>query len=375
MTTLPLKRDVDVIINLSPKSLPRNGFNTGLIIGDSGVIQSPARVVGPFADLPEIVDAGFDTTDPEYLAAASYFAQDGNLGASLSGVYIGRWDANSTNPETITEALQACRAADPNWYGVFVCGLTDVEIAEATSTVETLTPSSCHFYNTSTSSLLAGTENNMFDTLKKANYKATIGFYHENAYFAAGVMGLAMGLNTGLVKSAYVIKFKQIVGMLPSDLSTPQVTNIEKYNGNVYVKTARAQVEQGTMCNGNWFDEKINLDKLANDIQLNIYDAIYAVPKEPQTDGGQNDLVAAVNQANDQALKIGFLAKNGKWRKSDILNLKKGDILPSGYLVQYESVDLQSDADRDARKAQPLYDCVALAGGIQSAVIQINVSR
>jgi len=40
--------------------------------------------------------------------------------------------------------------------------------------------------------------------------------------------------------------------------------------------------------------EKINLDKLANDIQLNIYDAIYAVPKEPQTDGGQNVNKAAL---------------------------------------------------------------------------------
>ena len=158
--------------------------------------------------------------------------------------------------------------------------------------------------------------------------------------------------------------------------TTPAPTlTIEKYNGNCYVTRAKAQYERGTCANGTWFDEMINLDKLVNDIQLNVYDLLYSLPKEHQTEAGHNDIAGVISQACEQARKIGFIGENLKWRRSSILALSKGDILPTGYLIQWDDVNEQSDADRDARKSQPFYVCINLAGAIHSVVIQVNVSR
>ena len=71
---------------------------------------------------------------------------------------------------------------------------------------------------------------------------------------------------------------------------------------------------------------------------------------------------------------MGFIAP-GQWNGSACLTLKTGDYLQQGYVVLSEAIDDQDQADRDARKAPPIYVCTKLAGAIESVIIQVNVNR
>ena len=368
--SLSLKKDVDITVNLSPRALPRNGFNIGMIIGKTDVIDKATRIKA-YSGASEMLEDGFALTDPLYLGAVEYFKQQDNLGASLSQIYIGAVG----DAEDYVTALNDCRNKNSEWYGFTTCEeLTDTQIEAIADAVEPI-DATMYLAITKSDDAKSGQEDNIIQKIQKKKYDRTIITWHENKLFGCGLLGYAMGANTGLINSAYSLKFKQITGQVASNLTTPEVTNIERYYGNCYVTRAKAQYEQGTCASGTWFDEMINLDKLVNDIQLNVYDLLYSSPKEPQTEAGHADIAGVIGQACDQARKIGFIGENLKWRRTSILNLSKGDVLPTGYLIQWEDVNDQSDADRDARKSQPFYVCINLAGAIHSIVIQVNVSR
>lgn len=372
---LPLKRDVDVTVNLSPRSIPRKAFNIGLLIGLTNVIDTDERVKF-YGDLTEMIDDGFATDDALYLGARTYFNQEGNLGASLPGICIGAVATNSTSGvvEDLDDVILDCRKKNADWYAfTTVDVMTDAKIELLADTVESMN-STFYFANTQSAGVKAGTEGNIAEIVKLKSYKKTAVVYHEDADFSCGALGYAMGATTGLINSAFTMKFKTIVGKIASNLTSGEANNIEGNYANCYVTTAKAQFEEGTCANGSYMDEIFNLDKLANDIQLNVYDLLYSLPKEAQTDAGQADIAGMIGQACEQARKINFIA-TGKWRKSTLLDLQKGDVVPNGYLIQWDTVDNQSDADRDARKAQPFYVCLTLAGAMHSVVIQVNVSR
>jgi hypothetical protein len=108
-------------------------------------------------------------------------------------------------------------------------------------------------------------------------------------------------------------------------------------------------------------------------------DLLYGNPKIPQTDAGITQIINVINQACDKYVKIGFVAP-GTWNGSAILNddgkgLATGDTLTKGYLVLSESLSDQSQADRDARKAPPIYVAVKLAGAVEFVTIQVDVNR
>jgi len=125
---------------------------------------------------------------------------------------------------------------------------------------------------------------------------------------------------------------------------------------------------------GRFFDEVLNLDMLANNIQLNIMDVLYQNPKVPQTDAGVLQLIRACNSACDTAVNIGFIAP-GVWTGVPVLNLTTDQTLPKGYLVQAPAISTQTQADRAARKSPPLYIAIKEAGAIHSVIIGVYVNR
>ncbi|KKQ88299.1 MAG: hypothetical protein UT13_C0002G0008 [Candidatus Pacebacteria bacterium GW2011_GWF2_38_9] len=367
MSTLPLNTDVNVIINLSPLASPRNAFNLGLIIGDTAVISAGDRAK-EFASLEEMITEGFAITDPEYLAAQLYFSQK----PQPTRVLIGRQDSL----ETPVQAVTACRIANNEWYSCLVCGATKTEIEALAAYVESASPSTVLFATTADADVPTGTAGNILKTLKAAGYQRTLIMYSTDGDAAAAIMGYAMGANTGLINSSYTLKFKKCVGVTPEALTTAQVSAIEGDNGNIYVNRGSYynMFEQGVMADGTFFDEILNLDKLANDIQLNVMDVLYGNSKVPQTEGGVGMIRSAIISANEQAKSIGFVAP-GKWTGPNILGLSTGDTLPQGYVILSDSIDAQAPADREARKSPPIYNCIKLAGAVHSVIIQVNVNR
>ena len=285
--------------------------------------------------------------------------------------------------ETVVQAAQACRDANSEWYALVFCGQKSsaANIQLLAAWAESATPSTMYCFNTDLVDTKTNVTTDIFSVLKALGYKQTFGQYSSYAAqpdCVAGIVGYAMGQMTGgLANSAYTLNFKSITGLVTvSTLSTTQFGYITGKNGNVYVNRGYYYnwLQNGTMIDGSFFDERIYLDKLANDIQLNVADLFNQVPKVPQTEAGVNMIVAAINTAMEQSVRIGFVAP-GKWLGQAIMNLAYGDTLPRGYLVQSEAIADQAKADRDARKSPPIYVAAKLAGAIHSVVIRVDVDR
>lgn len=368
MSSLPLSSIVNVTYDLPAAGAPLQNFNLGLIIGTSSVINTTDRVA-IYSSLAEMVTAGFTTNSAEYLAATAYFSAN----PAPNQVAIGR----QASGESCLTALTACRAANDQWYIAYIPGAGDSDHTAIAAYVETLTsPYTMYFLESADAAVLNNTGGNLFATLKGSNYQRTFGLYSTSAHAVAGLMGYAMGQTTDLAGSAYTLFGKQIPGATVETLTTTQVNNITGNNGNVYVNYGNFYniTQDGKVFSGAWFDEIIYLDKLANEIQINVANLLYQTPKVPQTEGGMAQLRTVISQACDQFVSIGFIAP-GEWMGSNVLTLQTGTFLATGYMILSDALDAQSQGNRDARIAPNIYVCAKLAGAIQSVFIKIEVNR
>lgn len=379
--TLPLSIPVNVAVSVSPVAAPTPTFNQGLIVGPSTVIPATTGAnprIRQYSSLAQMATDGFTTSHPEYVAAQLYFGQT----PAPTYLWVGRQDLTAS--ETPLAALQACRAASPTWWACLVTSAVDSDHAAIAAYVESVTPQSCYFYTTSSTTVANNTAGNVFLTLQASQYKRSFGVYStaqsgafpNNPYAAAAAMGVAMGLNTGLANSMFTMKFKQLTGIGVEPLTQTQVTNMETSNGNVYLSYGNTYswLEQGVMASGQYLDEVLNLDMFASDIQYSLANLLISQPSIPRTNAGQAQLLAAVNQACDRAVTRGFIAP-GTWNGQQVLNLTPGTPLPKGYLVQSDSFSKQSASDRQARKAMPIYVSFVEAGAIHSLTVGVYVQR
>lgn len=377
---LDLTPIVDVVVNLSAKSATRKGFNLGLIIGTSTVIPKDERV-RIYTNAAQLLTDGFAETSAEYKAAQLYFSASTSPRRLAVGV-------KSADDENLTAALNACRQANSEWWSFVYLGAADVDIKDCAAWCESATPDSMHMYTTSDVSVLssAGDSKSIFKALSDKNYQRSFGQYtsHDddtpNAVVAT--MGYAMGANRGTASSAFTLAYKTLPGVETDDLTEAQVNHVcgssesAGHNGNVYITRGEEYdiLQQGYCADGSSFDEVLYLDMLKNEITLNVMDLLYQMKKIPQNESGVTALINACNAACRKFVGMGFISP-GKWNGPECLDLQTGDYLTDGYLVQSEPIDEQSQADRDKRKAPPLYVCVKLAGAIEFVTIQVNVNR
>lgn len=379
--TLPLDPVVNIIVNLSVRSAVRKQFNLALLMGEVGeaVDFGTARVKN-YASTTEMLQDGFTLEDRLYKAAALLFGQ----AKTPPQVMIGKVekDSGGVENEEPVATLQSCREADGEWYVGIYCGdMTDDQILACSEYIEAVTPNSMFAFTTDDAKVLDTEDGGIFKKIKNKNYRRTFGQYstkHDDA--VAAIIGWAMGAMTGTINSAFTLAYKTEVGVETENSSalfaSSKVDTIKENYGNVFINRGSYYdvFEEGTLFDGTWFDELIYLDKYQNDMQLGLMDLLYQNNKIAQTEGGMTQLKDAVKVVCDDMNRVGFIA-SGVWNANDILNLKKGDTLPNGYLIQSEPIDQQSQADRDARKAPPIYVSLKLAGAIHHVTVQVDVNR
>ena len=377
MATQNINNIVNVVVQVSPSSAPRSNFNEFLIIGPSTHISTGTRLK-LYTSLAAMQTDGFLNTDPEY-EAALIFVNTLYLYFG-TGAAFNLWIGTQGSGESALVAVEACRAANAEWYGCMVCGAAKADHEAIAAWAGTANPTTFYAFTTSDSDALDGTTGNVFQALQAAGYSRSIGQYSTSSPFAiAGAMGYAMGQNTlignGISNSAYTMKFKQEIGVTAEPLTSSQIGIIEGQNGNLYLNYGNFYnfLEQGVMSNGSFFDVMVELDVLASRIQLTLMDLYYQNPSIPITDGGMTLQIGKVNQQCDVAVTTGFIAP-GVYLGPSVLNLANGQTLPKGYLVQCAPVATQLQADRAARKSMPLYVAVKLAQAVHSALITVNVS-
>lgn len=283
--------------------------------------------------------------------------------------------------ETPLETLIDCRSSDSEWYvGVYCDEIDNSQIMDVANYVEAAKPSTVFAYVTNEKECL-NSDDNIFVSLKEKNYRRAIGQFSSDENAICAIMGWAMGaMSVSTINSAFTLAYKKEIGVNTENtiqkITSSNIDNIKKYYGNIYINRGNAYdiFEDGRMADGSYFDEIIYLDKYQNDMQLAIMDLLVNNNKLPQTEAGMTRITDAIKVVCDDMKRVGFIAE-GKWLGNDILELKYGDTLPSGYLIQHEPIDEQSQADRDARKAPPIYVALKLAGAIHYVTIQIDVNR
>jgi Protein of unknown function (DUF3383) len=289
--------------------------------------------------------------------------------------------------ETLLDAATACRNVNTTWYGLAVNNPADADNLALAAWADALWQSTKYYAWTSDTAVPNNVANNIAAQIQALGYRtlgiyATTqsGLYPNNIYAAAGLMGVEMGLNTGLAGSFFVVEHKPIAGIAPEPLTQTQYANIQALDWNAYCNFAPYKLlEPGFLSNGEPSFLWLYLAMLVNQLQIDELNVLTSTPAVPQTNAGQHLLLQAANQACQTLANIGFIAP-GTWEGANVPipsaaapTLATGDPLPQGYLNQSASYATQSTGDRDAGKAMPIYTAITTAGAVQSLLIGVYV--
>lgn len=382
------RQDLTAIQTLVPHS---GSAGTGYAVGDTvAIVQGGAsNGIARVASVSSGVVTSLATIVGEQ--GTGYATASALVTTTITGVGTGLEVDITAIGETPLQAAQVCRLTDGQWYPFMVTDAVDADHIALAAWVETQI-GTVYFGTTGDTAVLNGLPNNVLKTIFATSSKRTwmqyattqSGLFPNQIYFVAAVMGQAMASNTQLQNSSFTEKFSggvPLVGVVTEPLNQTQSANIEGIipaqgpNGNLFLNYANSFdiLEQGTMmADLVFFDQILGLDVLASAIQFNILNLLTSVPKIPQTDAGQQQLIQAVEQALAQSALTGFLAP-GIWQGQTILSLKPGQALPTGYFVQSPKYSTLSQAQIAARIAPPIYVALIEAGAVHFVTVEVLV--
>lgn len=230
--------------------------------------------------------------------------------------------------------------------------------------------------------LNAANTTNIGYLLQQLKYNWSAIQYSSTSPYAVISM-LARILTTDWTASASAIDlmYKQEPGVIPESLTATQAAALQGFNVNVYasynIGTTLAGtpiIQYGICPSGNYIDTVIGAAALAGTIQTNMFNALFTTStKIPQTDSGQGVLEGQIVAALKQFVKNGYLGPN-VWDGGSFGNLATGQFLPDGWYVYQPSVASQVPAQRANRVSVPFQVAAVLAGAINTASVQINIT-
>lgn len=379
---LPLNRVTNVTVTLSARAAQGRNFGSMLILGNSTVIPITERL-RLYSDPADIGD-DFGVDSEEYKAAVVWFSQS----PRPTQLYVGRWvdsltSAESGPTETLLQAVNALLDYN-SWYGLHLAVPVadypdDADLISVSAAIESATVSRILAITSSEADILSSAvETDLATKLKAAKYSRTyIQYSSTSPYAALSAFGRAFTVNFTGSNTTITLKFKQLPGITYETIGTSQANTLEAKNCNVYVyyENDTAILEQGVMCNGDFFDERHGLDWLQNAVQTADYNTLYtSTTKIPQTDAGTTTRIANIEKVLDVADKNGLFAP-GIWTGGPMGQLGTGDTLTKGYYTWADTVDNQLQTDREARKGVPIQVAAKLAGAVHYGDVAITVVR
>lgn len=303
--------------------------------------------------------------------------------AALLGLVFGTASVpvDGVAPETLIDAVLTMADVSAAWYGLYVAAAvaTNADRVAVSAFIEASEPSRIVGWTTQEPLALDSTNSTDIASLLKAGgYSRSFVEYSSNSpYAVASVFGRAFTVNFGGENTTITLKFKQQPALQPEQLLLSQANTLKAKNCNVFVafNNDTAILQEGVMSDGSFIDERIGLDWLQNDLQNAIWNLHYTdATKIQQTNGGMNRYCAVLEARLEQARRNGLIAP-GVWNGNEFGALKTGDYLEKGYYVYANDVDLQSQADREARKATLIQVAIKLAGAIHFVDVLVNVNR
>lgn len=383
-TNITLDDIIDINVVLISGSTHSNELNSALFLTDNSAIATKDKVI-EVTNLSELLDLGFTSTSDTYKAMSVYFAQE----VAPPRAFIGYKSAD----ETFAECVTACRQFNFDWYCLLITDemigkMTKADIDAVCTFVEGASPETICAMTIRDDTVFqkgegeenAPTPDEVLQMLNANNYQRTLVQYdteelNEGKSVVAAIIGYALGLGKTMGYT-FTLAYKNVSGVSSCHLTNARMKELLAQNVNVYIRQGMYYdlFRQGTMMNGDHFDEIFFLDMIVADLRAELINLLIMQPKIPQTEEGVNTLSTLISTVLDRYVDLQFIAP-GVWTGPKVMSVAQGDYLAGGYMVMFEDINEQSTIDRAARKAPKCYICVKLAGAIEYITLAINVVK
>lgn len=330
---------VNVTINLLTTGVTRQGFGKPLLIGEAGV--ESGGTVAEYSSLAAMIDAGYATTDKEYIMAQRIFSQN----PSPSSVFV----APLTGSD-YSDSIQAAFNASKAWYAVIIESRLKADILDAAALVETL--GRLLIVCSNDEEVSGQSSSNVLVQLNGANYDRTAYLYSGNqaTYPEAGWAGILLPKAPG----SATWMFKTIAGSTADSLTDTLSSYIRGLNGNTYETIGGVSItREGKVVSGEWIDTIRGVDWLKARIEEDLYSKFVNSDKIPFTAAGISVVENVLRERLQDAVDQGVLAS---------------------YTVSVPAIGSVSNADKIARTLNDVSFTGVLAGAIHKVTIVGNVS-
>lgn len=253
--------------------------------------------------------------------------------------------------------------------------LSDADLTEFARMVQTM--DKLYFAPSSLTADITG----IFKTIKDAGLTHTrCLLYTDSAAdaldYAAGYAGRGLCINFSGFNTVHTMNLKEVAGLAADSGMTQTFYNSAKANGvDVYANIGGLS-KLMTSGENQYFDQVYT--RLAFKMRLAVAGFNFLATtntKIPQTEEGMNGLKGALRNICNQFVENGTFAP-GTWLspttygnpEDHIRNIK--DV---GYFIYSTPISAQSVADRNARKAPPIYIAAKDSGAIHSADVQAYI--
>lgn len=283
--------------------------------------------------------------------------------------------------ETPVQCAAALASKSTAWYGLmFQASVqpTDQQNLDVSSFIEALEVSRVFGVTITNTNVLSNiTTNDLASLMAAGGYEQSCCQYSQNPYAIASLFGRAFSVDFTGQNTTITLMYKQEPGVVAEVLSDTQADTLKAKRCNVYAAYDNGTniIQYGVMSGPVFFDEIHGADWFANALQTAEFNLLYTTPtKIPQTDAGDNQIVTTCNGVCDQAVNNGFAAP-GIWNGPSFGSLTTGQYLKAGYYTFIQPLALQSQADREARKAPPVQVALKLAGANQEVDMLVTINR
>ena len=360
-----------VVVNTVRSAASPSSFDTGLLLVKDANYAA-ARRLQEYSSAEEAVsglaELGFASNTEPARAAVKYFAAS----PAPSRLLVSCCPAS----ESLSDALDAVLDRTAAFYGVMPCGtVAAADWLALAQHVEALSVPLMLFVPVTGTAPAAAASNSTADKLHAAQIRRAVPLFCGSSADCAALMGTAMGLELSHRGSAFALCYKTLNGVQPSDLTQSQAESLKALGCNVYVARGYTHylLENGTVSNGQRYDEILYVDRIAQDLQDAAVSLLAENPdRMPQTDDSTAQFINRFSSILMGYADRGVLA-SATWRGSSVGPIASGDVVENGFLLWADSYDDQPDADRAAHKAVPVQCALTLAGSIESIVITVNV--